>query len=142
MRNLATLVRLHKWRIDESARKLAGLDALAVQFRRQIADIGDRLAAEAPLAGVSVETAVSYGNFMRAEIERRATLAQSLADLEREITQARERLAAAFRELKSYEITLDRKREQAARMEDRRQQSILDEIGQTQHRTRTTQGFA
>ncbi len=142
MRNLATLVRLHQWRIDESTRKLPDLDALAAQFRRQIADIGDRLAAEAPLAGVSVETAGSYSNFMRAEIERRATLEQSVADLEREISQAREHLAAAFRELKSYQITLDRKRERAARIEARRQQSILDEIGQTQHRTRTTQGFA
>ncbi len=141
MKSLTALVRLHKWRIDESTRSLADLDALAARFRHEIDDIGKRLAAEAPLAGVSVESATSYSNFMRVEIARRTTLEQSLIDLDREITQARERLAAAFRELKSYEITLDRKREHAARMNDRRQQSILDEIGQVQHRARATERF-
>ncbi len=141
MKSLTALVRLHKWRIDESTRGLADLEALAARFRRDIDDIGIRLAAEAPLAGVSVESATSYSNFMRVEIARRATLEQSLTDLDREITQAREQLAVAFRELKSYEITLDRKREQAARMNDRRQQSVLDEIGQVLHRARATQSF-
>ncbi len=141
MKSLIALVRLHKWRIDESTRSLADLDTLAVRFRHEIDDIGNRLAAEAPFAGDSVESATSYSNFMRVEIARRATLEQSLIDLDREITQAREQLAAAFRELKSYEITLARKREHAARMNDRRQQSILDEIGQVLHRTRATESF-
>ncbi len=141
MKGLIALVRLHKWRIDESTRALADLNSLAARIRRDIDDIGIRLAVEAQLAGDSVESAVSYGNFMRVEIARRATLERSLIDLDREIAQAREQLAAAFRELKSYEITLDRKREHAARMNDRRQQSVLDEIGQVLHRARATESF-
>ena len=141
MKGLVALVRLHKWRIDESTRTLADLNSLATRIRRDIDDIGIRLAVEGQLAGDSVESAVSYGNFMRVEIARRATLERSLIDLDREIAQAREQLAAAFRELKSYEITLDRKREHAARMNDRRQQSVLDEIGQVLHRARATESF-
>ncbi len=141
MKNLTALVRLHKWRIDESTRKLADLETLAAGFRRQIAGIVDQLAAEARLAGDSVESAASYSNFMQVETGRRRTLEHSLVDLDGEITQAREQLAAAFRELKSYEITLDRKREHAARMNDRRQQSVLDEIGQVLHRARATESF-
>ncbi len=142
MKNLTTLVRLHKWRIDESTRKLADLDSLATRFRGQIADIGDALAAEAPLAAASVESAASYSNFLQVEIGRRRTLEQSLVDLEREIVCAREQIAAAFRELKSYEITLERKRKHAARIQDRRQQSVLDEIGQTLHRARAGERLA
>ncbi len=141
MKGLIALVRQHKWRIDESTRNLADLDSLAVRIRRDIDDIGIRLAVEGHLAGDSVESAVSYGYFMRVEIARRANLKQSLIDLDREITQAREQLGAAFRELKSYEITLERKREHAARMNDRRQQSVLDEIGQVLHRARATESF-
>ena len=139
LKNLTALVRLHKWRIDESTRNLAGLEGLAARFRHDIEDVGKRLAAEAPLAGESVESATSYSNFMRAELARRATLEQSLADLVSEITQAREKLSVAFRELKSYEITLGRKRQQVSRLNDRRQQSVLDEIGQVRHRARMTE---
>ena len=142
MKSLIALVRLHKWRIDESTRKLADLDALATRFRQQITDIVDRLAAEARLAGDSVAAAASYSNFMQVETARRRTLEQSLADLDHEIARAREQLAAAFRELKSYEITLDRKRQHASRMNDRRQQAVLDEIGQVLHRAKTAQGRA
>ncbi len=142
MKGLTALVRLHKWRIDESTRSLADLDSLAARFRHEIDGIDTRLAAEAPLAGVSLESATSYSNFMRVEIARRTTLEQSLIDLDREITQAREQLAAAFRELKSYEITLDRKRQHASRMNDRRQQAVLDEIGQVLHRAKAAQGLA
>ncbi len=142
MKNLVTLVRLHKWRIDENTRKLADLESLAGQFHRQIADIGDRLSAEARLAGDSVESAASYSNFMQAETARRAALEQSLTDLEREIAAAREQIATAYRELKSYEIVVERKREHAKLKENRRQQSILDEIGQVVHRTRAARTFA
>ena len=141
MKNLTALVRLHKWRIDESTRGLADLEALAARFRQDIEGIGIRLATEAPLAAESVESAASYSNFMRAEMTRRATMEQSLVDLEVEISEAREKLAAAFRELKSYEITLDRKRQQAVRLNDRRQQSVLDEIGQVRHRAQTSEKF-
>ena len=101
MKSLIALVRLHKWRIDESTRKLADLDALAARFRQQITDIADRLAAEARLAGDSVAAAASYSTFMQVETARRRTLELSLADLDHQIAQAREQLAAAFRELKS-----------------------------------------
>jgi len=142
MKNLATLVRLHKWRIDESTRKLADLESLATRFHGQIADIGDALAAEAPLAAASVESAASYSSFLQVEIGRRRTLEHSLVDLEQEIVRAREQIAAAYSELKAYEITLERKRKHATRMRDRRQQSLLDEIGQTLHRTRAGERLA
>ena len=96
---------------------------------------------EARHAGDSVESAASYSNFMRAEMTRRATMEHSLVDLGVEIREARAKLAAAFRELKSYEITLDRKRQQAARLSDRRQQSVLDEIGHIRHRAQTSENF-
>ncbi len=142
MKNLVTLIRLHKWRIDESTRKLADLESLADRFRRDIADIGDRLAAEARLAGDSVVSAAGYSSFMQAETARRATLEQSLIDLEREIAAARQRIATAYRELKSYQITVERKREHAKLKQARRQQAILDEIGQVVHRTRASRTFA
>lgn len=142
MKNLVTLVRLHKWRIDESTRKLADLDSLATRFHGQITDIGDALAAEAPLASASVESAASYSNFLQVELARKRTLEHSLVDLEQEIVSAREQIAAAYRELKAYEITLERKRAHAKRKQDRRQQSILDEIGRTLHRTRANERLA
>lgn len=142
MKNLAALVRLHKWRIEESTRKLAELEILAGRFRGQIVDIADALAREAAHAGDSVEAAASFSNYMQAENARRHTLERSLADLEQEIAGSREQLAAAYRELKSYEITLERKRADAARIRDRRQQAVLDEIGQILHRARTVGGLS
>jgi flagellar export protein FliJ len=142
MKSLDALVRLHKWRIDEGTRKLAELELLATQMQGQIEHIDERLAAESQLAGESIEAATSYSSFMRVEIGRRRTLELSLVDLGAEIAEAREALAVAFRELKTYEITLERKREQAALQRSRRQQSALDEIGLIQHRARSGERLA
>jgi flagellar protein FliJ len=77
-------VRLHRWQLDERRRQLADLDQLALKLRREAERLRDG------------ET--------RPTDERRERIGESLASVEQQITLAREALAAAYQEMKRYEV--------------------------------------
>lgn len=84
MSAIASLVRLHRWQLDERRRELADLDQLAHTLRQEV----ERL-------GLEVRQGAD---------ERRHKLEQTLASIEHQITLVREALAEAYHEVKRYEI--------------------------------------
>lgn len=136
MRGLAGLIRLHRWKLDERRKKLADMETLAVELRAQLVRLDETLKAEAELSATSLDAARSFSAYMAAETERRSRLTATIAELERELAAARDEVAQAFRELKTYEITLENRRNQKASRERRRQQAVLDEVGRNIFRGR------
>lgn len=129
MSALESLIRLHRWQLDERRRQLVDLDALSEKLRQEQARLAAEQKAEQAAASSSQEAAIAYGNYARQLIERRQRLDQSLASVEEQVTAARETLAESYREVKRYEIASANRAVQQKKRLARQQQRTLDELG-------------
>lgn len=134
MKGLEQLIRLHRWRLDEKRQVLAELERLAARLRQEQADLEREVAQEQKIAAASPDAMVTYGQYANAVIARRATLAQSLSEIEGRTRAALDAVAQAFRELKKYELVKARRDRTAEEKEKRQQQAVLDELGLTLYR--------
>jgi flagellar export protein FliJ len=137
VRALESLIRLHRWRLDERRRQLAELEGFAERLRQDRRRLEAELADEQAAAGRSFEGQLAYPGYLRRVRERRTILDRSLAETEAQIAAAREALGEAFQELKRHEIA------QASRDFHQRQQLVrrerieLDALAIENHRRRT-----
>lgn len=136
MSTLESLIRLHRWQLDERRRQLADLDTLASKLRDEQARLADEEKAEQGVAAQSPEAATAYGAYARRLVERRRKLAESVASVEQQIMQARDALSEAFREVKRYEIAAANRAAQQGKRTARREQAGLDEIAAETDRRR------
>jgi flagellar protein FliJ len=133
--SLKTLIRLAKFNVDEKRRTLQSFQAREDEIVAAMRNDEERLKEEQRVAAADA-TGVGflYGAYAGAWITRRDELARMLEAVRQEIQRARDELAEAFGELKTYEIT-QRERERRAKAEaDKKEQAFLDEIGQNIHR--------
>ncbi len=134
MKALATLVRLHRHLVDERRAELTEIEV----GREALRDQSDRLAAEVEsekqIAAESFEAGRSYPRFMgRIDAERRV-IAAEIDKLDAAIAEAGEALAAAYQDLKRYEITHDLRAGRLKAAAAKRDQAQLDEIAIALHR--------
>lgn len=129
MKGIDSLIRLHKWRVDEERRRLAALESMAFDFARRLEALEAELQHEAAVAGSSIDAGISFGGYAAGMRSRRERLIQSREEVEAEIVNVREMVSRAFQELKRYEIVAEDRRRRAALKEKRAEQSILDEMG-------------
>jgi len=101
---LDSLIRLHRWQVDERRRQVAELEALSARLRGELVRLAEERAREQSAAGASFLAQHVYPGYIRRALERQKTLERSLAEAEAQILQARDALAEAFQELKRYEI--------------------------------------
>ncbi len=104
MSTLDSLIRLHRWQVDERRRQVAELEALSARLRGELVRLAEERAREQSAAGASFLAQHVYPGYIRRALERQKTLERSLAEAEAQILQARDALAEAFQELKRYEI--------------------------------------
>ena len=138
MSAIDSLVRLHRWQLDEHRRQLADLDLLAEKLRAEKTRLAEEEATEQIVAGASLEAATAYGGFARHLIERREKIEQSIISVEQQIATAREALAETYQEMKRYEIALANRVTQRRKRSERQQQRTLDEVGIDAYRRRTS----
>lgn len=120
-----TLVRLHKWQVDEKRKRLAELYALRDEFERKMQAIDATVLREQQIVNSASQTpgdvGFSYGAFAQAAIMQRANMQRSIQSLEEQITEALEAAGEAFKSLKRQEIAAanqeSRKKNARARIE-------------------------
>jgi flagellar protein FliJ len=134
MSTLDSLIRLHRWQLDERRRQLADLEALADKLRDEQTRLSTEQKAEQSVASASPEAATAYGAYARRLVDRRRKLAESLASVEQQIVQARDALSEAYREVKRYEIAAATRATQHGKRVARREQTTLDEVAAESHR--------
>ena len=83
---LHTLIRLHKWRLDEKRRALAELQALADKLAQDTARLEREITAEQEIARTSPEASFGYGNFAKQAIEYNPAIEEFLKQGKRERT--------------------------------------------------------
>jgi len=128
--DLRNLIRLHDWRVEERQRALADLLRVVAALEAKVRQLEEDLARERQAAAEAPgEIGIYYGGFAKAAIARRRVLEGAIAEAEREVEAARDRLREAYRELKKYDVAQAQREVRRAAERDRREQLFLDEIG-------------
>ena len=134
MRNRESLIRLHKFQVDEKRRKVAELELMLSEFRQRERDLEAQVEAEQRKAGISDVAHFAYPMFAKSVIRRRENILESIEGIEVQLEVAKEELAAAFRELKKYELLEDSRKRKVRKAAMRVEQAELDEIALSIHR--------
>lgn len=129
MRGLPSLIRLHKWQLEEQQRQLAQLEGLQQQFVGRIRILDAEVAAESAAAGAASETGHVLGGYIQASLQRRRNLEQSAAGVQSQIDDVREQVAEAFQELKRFELAHEQNLRRERKTARRRERVQEDEIG-------------
>lgn len=134
MRNRESLIRLHKFQVDEKRRKVAELELMLSEFRQRERDLEAQVEAEQRKAGISDVAHFAYPMFAKSVIRRRENILESIEGIEVQLEVAKEELSAAFRELKKYELLEDSRKRKVRKAAMRVEQAELDEIALSIHR--------
>jgi flagellar export protein FliJ len=133
---LDTLIRVHRHQLDERRQQVAELDRLSAKLREELQRLENEAAAEQKAAAASPEGGFGYGAYAASVIDRRQKLLASLAGVEEQMAQAREALAAAFQDVKRYELAAAHRLKKARQRVDRRHRIEQDEIAMQIYRRR------
>ena len=133
MKGLPSLIKLHKWELEEERKVLAALLSARQDLEDRAAQIRIDMAAARQNAN-NINWLFAYPPYADASYKQLDRLAESVTELDGKIDVAEERVADAFKELKKYEVALERQLQRERLKAERRDQIILDEIALNAHR--------
>ena len=128
MSSLDTLIKLHRWQLDEQRRKVNEMESLAEKLRAALQRLDREEEFEQQVAGDSHEANYAYSGFAKSLIDRRGKLGHSIRETEEQIVEARAALADAYAEVKRYEIAAANRLLAKHRGLERIRQQELDEV--------------
>ena len=140
MSTLDSLIRLHRWKLDERRRQLAELEGFAERLRQDRRHLDEEHLREQHAAAQSFEGQVAYPGYLQHARERQITLDRSLSETNGQIALAREALADAFQELKRHEIAAASRDYQRRQQLARRERIELDAVAIENYRRRSGAG--
>ena len=126
-----TLIRLHKWKVDEARRKLSELYAAHAALVGEAEGLEASVLIEQAKAGSAEQGQFLYQSYVQSVLLQRESLEQSMAAINDEIVAALEVANDAFRELKKVEIVEEQHAERTRQEGLRKAQIDLDEIAST-----------
>ncbi len=137
-KGLHTLIRLRKWDVDEKQRALAALLRQEEGVLERQAALAAEVARELKFTGeLPADQRGTLSGYLKRCENFRAALDAALQDIRQRIAGAQDQLGEAYRRLKTFEVTQDR-RDVAATAEEARLATIdLDEIGLNMHRLKS-----
>ena len=137
---LVSMIRLHRWMLDEKRRNLADLQVFAEKLRDDLVQLDADLEAQKGAAEGEDTAGLAYSSYVSAALDRRQKVEDTIANLEGEIEAAREDVAESFRELKRYEAARDGKQAQARADRNRRERINQDELAVGLYRRNRARG--
>lgn len=132
-KDLSTLIRLRRWEVDERRRDLALLYSQANEIDARAEALVGELGREQQAAAGEADFGFTYSAYGQRVIERRKQMAEEKAGIEEQISAAQERVAEAYRDLKSLEQVQDNRARAAEEELKRTEQAGLDEIASQKH---------
>jgi len=129
MKTLERMLSMAQLTLDTERRALSDLEAVREDLANRIIRIDGEIASEMAAAETNPELLRTLSEYLRAARDRQARLRNSIADLDAQIEDAREKVSEAFREKKRFEQVLESRKAERKRRLDRREQSRLDELG-------------
>jgi flagellar FliJ protein len=128
MRELQTLIKMHKLQVDQQRRVLGERQKEADLLVANIAALQAGLEAEKERANSDPESYFQLGPYIKSELARQQKLQRSLLVKEKEVDKERDTLALMFEELKRYEIAEANWQEQHAAELQKRETQSYDEL--------------
>ncbi|WP_420433896.1 flagellar export protein FliJ [Hyphobacterium sp.] len=128
------LIRLARFKVEELQKQLADIDRVRQSLTDQIERLEASVPEEQAAATQNKDGFLAYGSYAQAVIKRKQNIRASMDEVDEQANDIRERLEAAFRELKKYELLEERRVariEEALRAEE---QAEVDEIAQSRRR--------
>jgi len=129
MKGLPTLIRVHRWELEEKRRQLADREELRDGFVHDLARMEEYLIENQKVAAYDPEVAATYGQYALQVIEQRHVLGQSIREAQVVVDEAADIVHQAFQEVKKYETAQERVEARILKEETRREQIELDDIG-------------
>jgi flagellar protein FliJ len=133
MKRRDTLLRLKRFKVDDLKRRLATLEEMRTDLERKLTDLDDSVTREKQRASDSEIGRLAFPSFLQSIDVRRKNIRNTMKDLEREQAAQREELAAAFQDLKAFELAEEERLRRAAEAETHAAQSRLDEMAIVRH---------
>jgi flagellar protein FliJ len=137
-KDLQSLIRLHRWQVDEHRRRLADLIRRAEDLHEEARLLEREIAEEQARSRTDpLEAGTAYADYARAAIDRRAKTAVAIEAAEADVATARDGLSEAYRALRTLETAQADRERRRVMEEERREQTVLDEVGIQSHRRRS-----
>ena len=127
MKSRESLIRVHRFQVDEKRRTVVQIETMIADFDAKIADLEHQIDVEQKKSGIDDVTHYAYPTFAKAAIARRDNLEASKKELSVQLEEAKNELAAAFSELKRMELLAEREEMKVRRAHMVREQTGLDE---------------
>jgi flagellar export protein FliJ len=133
MKRRDSLLRLKRFRVDELKRRVATLDEMRADLEKKLGDLDDTVVRERQRASDSDIGRLAFPSFLQSIDVRRKNIQNTQKDLERERALQQDDLAAAFQDLKTFELAEEERLRRASEAESKAAQSRLDEMAMTRH---------
>ncbi|HVZ69847.1 MAG TPA: flagellar FliJ family protein [Rhizomicrobium sp.] len=133
MKRADTMMRVKRFKVDELKRRMTTLDAMKTDLDRKLADLEESIARERQRANDSDIGRLAFPSFLRSIESRRENLRETLKEIERERAAAQNDLAAAYQDLKAFELAVEQQARRQEEAEARRAQAQLDEMALVRH---------
>lgn len=131
---LKTLIRIHRFELDEKQRKLGNLLRFEASLENRKILLAKRFKEEEEAAKDDPTAALTFGAYVDWHIEENKRVDRALEDARREIEAMRDEIRDAFREIKTLEIAQENREKKEQAEENRKTNAALDEIGLTLYR--------
>lgn len=129
MKTLASLVRLHRLRLDERRKILSELEGQRDGLVRRQVGLEKEFVSEKQAAQASLDASTTFQAYLAAFENRRDRLAVDLVEAGKRIEAAHDAVTESFRDMKKYETVMANRKERARKEMERRQVIEQDEIG-------------
>jgi flagellar export protein FliJ len=139
MKGLATLIKLHKRKLDELRRQMGALENQKSQLQASIVKLQQELEHEMELAARQPEMANFFGGFAKRIKKRQEDMRTEIKTLDVQMEKLRGQIAIEFGEMKKFEIAKANAEKRAEEEQNRKDTIVLDEIAGQQHRRKQEQ---
>jgi flagellar export protein FliJ len=136
MRNRESLIRLHRFQVDEKRRKLAELEMMLADFHKRERELDAQVQHEQKKAGISDTTHFAYPMFAKSVIRRRDNILNSIKEISQQLEGAKSELSTAIQELKKYEVMQESRKRRTRKAVVHIEQAQMDAVRHNLERRR------
>lgn len=134
MKTLERLIRLHKTRVDEKRLFIAQIEDRLQRLQTEIQEYYDELSREGALRDGSLTAQLMYPDYERGIHYKILRAKRYYQEVEIQLEKERQKLSEAYAELKVLEITRQKRIDEMAIIQRKKEQGELDELGRKHDR--------
>ena len=108
MRSKDTLLRLHRFHVEEKRRQVGDIEMMMADFRRKQNDLDQQIAYEEQKTGVNDPSSFNYSMTAKSIRNRRENLLATIDDLQEQLDRATEAVAEEESELRKVELLAEK----------------------------------